>query len=439
MRAGLVVASTHINCLRKVFLLGFTGNHIVMHNLFARAALDGGAVQGNGTDSNEPAVTATHGAGSGEEIGLLKYALRAKFGVPSSGSDPNAPSQLDAATFYSAARLNKLVLLLSAPVLNAVPKGERDPLGAMVERYKARTVAMNARAIADTLSVGAALTSAGISFVVMKGVCQQKLLYGEFFAKPVGDVDILVGSRDYGRARAVLEKAGFAVADRCRSLWWRFFLGEQHLMRAGNPPVTVDLHYRLQQPGSPSPREPSAFIRQHEMMEMAGARVPVISRIHRPLLSAISIAKALFNREACGGYVLDFYASVRGVTDEERVALLTEAERQGLGNTVLLGFRTASLLFGERLAVGEPMGPKVLCATSDDDLTAMVLTPWANGIRWPHRRDVLRELCGSDALRYAGEVGWAATADLCRRWFERGSPAKAPMPTTGQALPGVGA
>ncbi|MGI6852231.1 nucleotidyltransferase family protein [Mesorhizobium sp. 1B3] len=410
-----------------------------MHNLFAHAALHGGAVQGIGTGSNEPAVTVAHAAEGGEEIGLLKYALRAKFGVLSYGLDPIASSQFDAATFYSAARLNKLVLLLSAPVLNAVPKGERDPLGAMVERYKARTVAMNARAIADTLSVSAALTSAGIAFVVMKGVCQQRLLYGEYFAKPVGDVDILVGSRDYGRARAVLETAGFAVADRCRSLWWRFFLGEQHMVKAGNPPVTVDLHYRLQQPGSPSPREPSAFIRQHETMEMAGARVPVISRMHRPLLSAISIAKALFNREACGGYVLDFYASVRDMADEERLALMMEAERQGLGNTVLLGFRAASLLFGERFAAGEPTGPKVLRATSDDDLAAMVLTPWASAIRWPCRRDVLRELCGRDVARYTVEAGWAATADLCRRWFERGSPAKPRLPTTGQALPGVGA
>lgn len=434
-----MIASDHINCLRKVFLLGFTSSHIVMHNPFAHAALHGGAVQENGTDSNEPTAMAVHEPAGGEEIALLKYALRAKFGAPPPGFDRAVPGQLDVATLYSAARLNKLVLLLSGPVLDAVPQNDRGPLGAMVERYKARTVAMNARVIADTLSVSTALSSAGIAFVVMKGVCQQKLLYDEYFAKPVGDVDILVGSRDYGRARAVLETRGFAVADGCRSLWWRLFLGEQHMVKAGNPPVTVDLHYRLQQPGSPSPREPSAFIRQHETMEMAGARVPVISRVHRPILSAISIAKALFNREACGGYVLDFYASVRGMAGGEHLALMADAERQGLGNTLLLGFRAASLLFGERFAASEPSRPRVLGATSDGDLTAMILAPWTSGIRWPHRRDVLRELCGRNVIRYAGEAGWAASADLCRRWFERGTSAKPPLPAREQALPGVGA
>ncbi|HWK65881.1 MAG TPA: nucleotidyltransferase family protein [Rhizobiaceae bacterium] len=410
-----------------------------MHNLFAHAALHGGAVQENGTEPIEPVAKAAHEREGAEATRLLKYALRAKFEAQPSGIGPVVPSQLDAAAIYRAARLNKLVLLLTAAVLNVVSERERSALASMVGRYKARTIAMNARVIADTQSVSAALAGAGIAFVVMKGVCQQKLLYDEYFAKPVGDVDILVGSRDYGRAQAVLERAGFAVADGCRSLWWRLFLGEQHMVKMGNPPVTVDLHYRLQQPGSPSPRDPAAFIRQQETMEMAGARVPVISRIHRPILSAISIAKALFNREACGGYVLDFHASVTGMTGNERAALLAEAERQGLGSTVLLGFRASSLLFGEPFAASESSGSGVLSTTSDADLEAMILGPWTSGITWPQRRDVLRELCGRDVIRYAGEASWAATADLCRRWFERGAPGKPPIAATGQPLPGVGA
>jgi hypothetical protein len=410
-----------------------------MHYPFALAALHGGAVQERGTDPDEPVARTAREAAGANEIGLLQYALRAKFGAPSVGIDQDALSELEAANLYSWARLNKLVLLLSDPVLNTVPQDIRSPLGAMVEQYKARTVVMNARVIADTVSVSAALARAGIAFAVMKGVAQQKILYGEYFAKPVGDVDILVEARDYGHARAVLETGGFRVEDGCRSLWWRLFLGEQHMVKAGNPPVTVDLHYRLQQPGSPSPRDPSAFVRLHETMEMTGVEVPVISRMHRPILSAISIAKALFNRQACGGYVLDFYASVRGMTREEQFALMADGERQGLANTMLLAFRAASLLFGEGFALLDTSTPTVLRATSDGDLTAMILAPWAGTIRWPHRRDVLRELCGRDVVRYAGEASWAATADLCRRWFERGAPAKPSLPATGQALPGVGA
>lgn len=118
---------------------------------------------------------------------------------------------------------------------------------------------------------------------------------------------------------------------------------------------------------------------------------------------------------------------------------MAEGERQGLENTVLLGFRATSLLLGECFAPIDPATPAVLRATSDRDLTAMLLAPWQDTIRWPHRRDVLRELCGRDVVRYAGEATWAATADLCRRWFERGTPAKPTLAATGQALPGVGA
>lgn len=381
-----------------------------------------------------PASEATYGS----EIAILTYALRLKSRAGARvGMDAKVWRDVDVVRLYEAARLNKLALVIDGPVLDGLPERERVALHEMVERYRARTVAMNARIISHTLTVSAALAKERIAFAVMKGVSQQKLLYGDYFAKPVGDVDILVNSRDYRRARLALEMRGFAVAEGCRSLWWRYFLGEQHMMMAGTPPVIIDLHYRLQQPGSPSPRNPDAFVDQRDMIELAGTVVPVISRIHRPILSAISIAKALFNREASGGYALDFYADVRAMTCEERRKLVELAEGQGLGNTVLLGFRLASLLFGERFPDVDAAKPKVLQRSSDGDLVAMVLAPWDGAIRWPLRRDVLRDLCGPDVMRYAGEAAWAATADLCRRWFEPDVPPNKHLLATRQAHGGA--
>lgn len=388
--------------------------------------------------SSEPAAATVATTGQGVGIDLLKYALRARFETQRADVDAAAWAALGAPDIYNLARLNKLVLLLSGPVLNSLPSDIRSPLGVLIKRYKARTVAMNAHMIVQTLSVAAAFEKAGIAFVVMKGVSQQKLLYGEYFARPVGDVDLLVASGDYRRAQALLKADGFVVDDDCRSMWWRIFLGEQHMVKMQDPPVTVDLHYRLQQPGSPSPRDPSAFIRKREVMDVAGAEVPVVSRTHLPILSAISIAKALFNREACGSYVLDFQASVRLMTADERLAFMAEAERQGMTKSIQLGFRAAELLFGERLSDAANSG--VLEGTCDEDLTAMILAPWTEDIRWPQRRDVLRELCGSDITRYAGEASWAGAADLVRRWHEHRVPHKPRLPAeAGQVLPGVGA
>lgn len=395
-------------------------------------------MQKTGADPLQVAVMSASEAEYGSEVAILNYALRLKFKAGAGVFiDAAGWRNVDVVRLYGAARLNKLALLIDGPVLDGFSECARVALRDMVARYKARTVAMNARIISDTLSVSGALAKEGIAFAVIKGVAQQKLLYSDHFAKPVGDVDILVRARDYRRARAVLTMRGFAVAEGCRSLWWSWFLGEQHMVMAGPPPVVVDLHYRLQQPGSPSPRDPDAFIDQRESTELAGNEIPVICRMHRPILSAISIAKALFNREACGGYALDFYADVRGMTGEERRTLVETAEGQGLGNTVLLGFRLSALLFGERFADVGAAKPKVLQRTSDGDLVAMVLAPWDEAIRWPHRRDVLRDLCGPNVMRYAGEAGWAATADLCRRWFERDVPVNPRLLATRQTLRGA--
>jgi hypothetical protein len=49
----------------------------------------------------------------------------------------------------------------------------------------------------------------------------------------------------------------------------------------------------------------------------------------------------------------------------------------------------------------------------------MVIAPWLSSLRWPQRRTVLWELCGREPVRYLAEAGWAASADLSRRIFER--------------------
>jgi len=414
--------------------MGFTKGSILVQYCFALQHEAEGVSGNRGMNPHDLAVTKNRIANGGKEIEFLSHALRMKFGIlPRHGMAADTFQGLDIARLYQVARYNKLVLLLGDPVLSCLAADIRKPLAEMVERYKVRTVSMNARVISDTISVSTMLGERKIPFCVMKGIGQQKGLYGEYFAKPVGDIDILVPPDQYRHARSVLQSHGFAIAGNCRSLWWRLFLGEQHLIKHANPPVTVDLHYRLQQPGSPSPRITGEFIEQRETVNVAGSDIPVISRAHQPLLSCISIVKALFNRQACGGYACDFFASVKDMKDEETRELMHRAERQGLRGTVQLGFRVASLLFGVRLGAPEPEEAEILAGTADADLTWMVLAPSVDGIKWPHRRHVLRELCDHDVVRFAGEAGWATAADLCRRVFDGGDRGTTSFETAGSA------
>ncbi|TIT45128.1 MAG: hypothetical protein E5W75_24410, partial [Mesorhizobium sp.] len=61
----------------------------------------------------------------------------------------------------------------------------------------------------------------------------------------------------------------------------------------------------------------------------------------------------------------------------------------------------------------------ILSRIGNEDLLNMVIAPWLSSLRWPQRRTVLWELCGRAPVRYLAEAGWAASADISRRIFER--------------------
>ena len=186
-----------------------------------------------------------------------------------------------------------------------------------------------------------------IDFVFLKGPFQQQLLYDDHFMKPSGDVDVLVSPAGFFPARDALRSIGYEVAGKSRSVWWVRFLGEQHMTRGDGPrPSTVDLHYRLQQPGSPSPRDADGFLRRKRQLEIAGATVPFTSAADTLLLSCISVAKALFNREPCAGYVCDVRASASRLDEADQQLVLDAAVKQGLDDTLLLGLRVADVLLG---------------------------------------------------------------------------------------------
>ena len=291
---------------------------------------------------------------------------------------------------------------------------------ARLDTYRRRTMAMNSSCIMDSMAIHAALRERTIDFVFLKGPFQQQLLYGDHFMKPSGDADILVASSGFSRARDALRAIGYEVAGKSRSVWWVRFLGEQHMTRiAGTTSSTVDLHYRLQQPGSPSPRDTDGFLRRKRPVEIAGTSVPFISASDTLLLSSISVAKALFNREPCAGYVCDVRASASRLSTTEQQTLLDYATEQGLVDTLLLGLRAADVLLGGTGTLLSERATRILSRIGNEDLLNMVIAPWLSSLRWPQRRTVLWELCGRAPVRYMAEAGWAASADLSRRIFER--------------------
>jgi hypothetical protein len=355
-----------------------------------------------------------------DEIAYVRACLRLYFAAPAALASEISAHGLSTAAIADITRLNKVAAFVWK-TLSRAPSGDRPvELFQWLDTYRKKTVSMNAACLMDSMAIHQALRDRQIDFVFLKGPFQQHLLYGDHFMKPSGDVDILVSPAGFANARDALRSIGYEVSGKSRSVWWIRFLGEQHMTRGDGPrSSTVDLHYRLQQPGSPSPRDADGFLRRKRLIRIAGAEVPFTSVADTLMLSCISVAKALFNREPCAGYVCDIRASANRLDEADQRRVLDAAVSQGLDDTLLLGLRAADVLLGANGTLLSERAKPILSRIGDEDLLSMVIAPWLPSLRWPQRRTVLWELCGRAPVRYLAEAGWAASADLSRRIFER--------------------
>ncbi|OBQ77216.1 nucleotidyltransferase family protein [Mesorhizobium sp. WSM3873] len=360
--------------------------------------------------------------GSADEVAYVQACLRLFFNPTARAVDHGgmpAPA-ICVADITDIARLNKVAVFMLKALSHGATGATPPELLAWLDGYRRRTMSMNAACIGDSIAIHQVLQDRQIDFVFLKGPLQQQLLYGDHFMKPSGDVDILVCPSGFAAAREALRSAGYEVAGKSRSVWWVRFLGEQHMVRDdGVRAATVDLHYRLQQPGSPSPRDIDGFLRRKREVKVAGASMPLISASDTLLLSCISVAKAFFNREPCAGYVCDVRAAAGRLNEAEQQKLLDHAAEQGLADTLLLALRAADVLLGGTGTLLSDRATRILARIDNADLFHMVIAPWLSSLRWPQRRTVLWELCGREPVRYLAEAGWAASADLSRRIFER--------------------
>lgn len=303
-----------------------------------------------------------------------------------------------------------------------------------LNNYRKRTALLNAICLSHISKISSALVKADVEFIVFKGVIQQKILYGSYFVKPAGDVDLLVHGKDFERARDVLETAGFAVMDRSDSSWWVNFLGEQHLEPLQSDAPAIDLHYRIQQPGSPQPTDTGEFIKRKQFVDVAGIKVPFMHPDDFLLMSSISIAKAMFNREPCGGHIADVHASLCLLRPQDITTIQAFSKRQGLSAILALGLRSAKAVLNVDHPMTNPIEPEVLASVSDASLRKLLLLPDKNSPSWPKRRQVLWELCEHSPTRFARESSWAISADVCRRITQETRTAKPRQSDEGQNM-----
>ena len=216
---------------------------------------------------------------------------------------------------------------------------------AELDRYRVEAFRMNARNMMTTSMAASALQAAGIEVIVFKGPAQQQRLYGNPYVKPSGDVDLLVSRPQYDKAFALFQDT-HALDPNSASPWWRIFLGEQTLRGRTGQFTTIDLHYRLQQPGCPSPKDIGGFLSRREMAPVGASRAPVPSAQDACLIICLNVVKGLIHRDPSGAHVVDLIAGLRMLSDQEVSQFSKLAKKEGLSATVSLSLQIANATFG---------------------------------------------------------------------------------------------
>lgn len=304
------------------------------------------------------------------------------------------------------------ILSLVAPVLARGTQFEQAGID-----YSARTLASNATLLRECITVSAAMDKEKVKYCILKGPHQQQVLLKTFFRRPAGDLDVLVDDRDFSAAGDVLIQIGFERVT--PSAWWRGSLGEEHFERRSPYRVAVDLHHRVGQPGVPGGLTAQQVFAELTSVGFGGAAVATPDRNMALLVSVISIAKALYNREPSAAYVSDIVSGLMAGAPGTVSSLLTFSTRHGLFGSAVVALRLVSEIYGPQLVL-PPELPRGLPGLSREQILHMMFCPRAPETIWPKRRQLVWELSGHDPAAYL-RAGFAILrSELTRRLFERG-------------------
>lgn len=370
------------------------------------------------------------GSGGGDAVDhaardLVARALQARFRPVAETGRPIDPAVVDRAA--EIADLNRVLGEFAA----ALTAWQVAPPIATMQRlaqYRARA-RHKARQVMPTLRlIEEALTARGIAWLAYKGHALQAQFDEPLSLRISGDIDILVGRGDFRLAADALQEAGCTLLPECEAAWWQHWLGEQSLIMPRRSGVPIDLHFRIQQPGCPEPRDMDRLLARRTTVRIGDFTVPTFRPVDAALNIAICIVKALARNEPAGSHVLDLAKALARGGPDFATELANEAAAQRLRRTLELALLAQGMILGDAAGSGHgtPAGAQLAW-----DWPAILLTPQRDSAAHIRGRSLLWALSDggglSRAVRFARDGLVVLAAENARRRSERLQPAD-PVP-----------
>lgn len=297
-----------------------------------------GPVIGVCMDSTAPG-SALAGCKETAEVELIIKILRQRF-------EPAMPLNSCDVNWNALTRMAKTAKIFG--LFNLEKLTELNSPGSVFEEYiswKRKCLLTNFANVARSIEVLSILECAGIDAILFKGPVRSFKVYHDWDCRPSSDVDILVEPASYEAARATLAETGFSSVTPSDSNWWHHHLGETAFLGPNNTGPTVDLHNKVQQPGTPSPRNFSALFASSETVEIAGHRIRTLSAHCDLMLCIINFAKALRSRSPWILYAHELIVCVKNMTAADENEFAEFCAAMGIERLYLYTRRISSLLF----------------------------------------------------------------------------------------------
>ncbi|MEM7688738.1 MAG: nucleotidyltransferase family protein [Pseudomonadota bacterium] len=347
---------------------------------------------------------------SGRPVDILLALLRGM--IPGETSDIKEPEGIAWEQVLELSQRCKVSLLILQgldALGDAVPATVRHPLA----NLQARCFHENMTSVASNMRVVRLLETHGIEALSLKGVLRSHEVYNRWDIRFAADIDLLVRASDYRSAAEVLEKNGYWAPIPSESDWWHKYLGESPFVPQTTSGPTIDLHHKLNQPGTPAFHDTEALFQSSVPKKFGGPQLRTLEPRAALLLAATSFGKALRQHEPCLTSLHEI-AYVRASRPELPDDVLDDFARR---HKVLRLWRqareTADALFRPSLAVG------------DHSLADLVVQDLVRGGAPPahfHRTRLLWSWTDGSLkrpLRFARELGRVRASLMSHSAYER--------------------
>lgn len=224
--------------------------------------------------------------------------------------------------------------------VSGVPDEVRDRLTATTQRSTMRHLLYT-----STLArIGESFDGAGLAWVAMKGPVVARL-YPQPGDRTYGDLDVLIGHRDFPTAVGILEDLGFGHTIHNWALAEQMVAGQVEL---STPGVGVDAHWHLHYSRAdrrPYALDPGAMLARHRRVAVGAACVPTFDAVDTVLALGFHAARS-------GGHRLMWLKDVEravAVEQPDLDELVERCRRARCGPPVGLVLGRARRLLGARV------------------------------------------------------------------------------------------